>query len=84
MLVVSERGFILVDSSVCYIGSCETHLDGGWIVHFRIFSIVLRKTNCGSTYFEILLVFIGRLVELRADDVSEARSESSPRERKGC
>jgi len=45
---------------------------------------VFSKTNCGSTYFEILLVFIGRLVELRADDVSEARSESSPRERKGC
>jgi hypothetical protein len=57
---------------------------GGWIVHFRIFSIVFSKTNCGSTYFEILLVFIRRLVELRADDVSEARSESSPRERKGC
>jgi hypothetical protein len=51
---------------------------------FRILSIVFSKPNCGSDDFEILLVLVGKFVELRADDVSEARSESSPRERKGC
>jgi hypothetical protein len=49
---------------------------------FRILSIVFSKPNCGSDDFEILLVLVGKFVELRADDVSEARSERSPRERK--